>query len=527
MTTDAGAPRAQRFDVVLRGYDRRQVDEHVTRLQRVLARMRADLELARSQPIPVVHKPAGFAGGYNGQGQHGPGSNGPGSQGPGTRGPGQQGAPGGRSRPVPRPRPVQPPAGEPADMIGTFTDRMQSILQSAEEEAAEIRRKASAAAHAESESVRAELAGLVHQRDAVLAELTRLRAQLEGLLGAPTTRITLPLRDAAPGPERPRDAGAPRPTPVLRHPGAGADGMTAAEQSPDGRADSTPVVDGARPFAPAAGPTQPDSDRDAPAGSFTDLGAPDLGAPDQAVTTPSGASPRQPARDTAPRPTPVRASLTQPPSPRTTGADGVEREGSYPREDRAQEAGTVALSSPAAATGWSDAAATGSGPAPGAVVRQAAHRMPTGAYPAVLGRPSMRPRTEPEAEPADLFRPASETAGRAAADPPMVDDRTAMVPTVSAVDDAEDSAERDSATDGDLASTPSTPPDQVPVMVKPPRPAAPSDATVLTPVVQPSAARTAKKDVPTEEPVASAGPATDEGNGAARVDPVPSSSRSG
>ena len=38
---------------------------------------------------------------------------------------------------------------------------------------------------------------------------------------------------------------------------------------------------------------------------------------------------------------------------------------------------------------------------------EAAHRLPTGAYPAVNDSgPSMRPRSEPEPEPADLFRPA-------------------------------------------------------------------------------------------------------------------------
>ncbi len=43
MTSDAGPPGAPHFDVVFRGYDRRQVDEHVARLHRVIARMRADL----------------------------------------------------------------------------------------------------------------------------------------------------------------------------------------------------------------------------------------------------------------------------------------------------------------------------------------------------------------------------------------------------------------------------------------------------------------------------------------------------
>ncbi len=48
MTADVGPPGVPRFNVVLRGYDRRQVDEHVARLQRVIARMRADLN-ARQQ----------------------------------------------------------------------------------------------------------------------------------------------------------------------------------------------------------------------------------------------------------------------------------------------------------------------------------------------------------------------------------------------------------------------------------------------------------------------------------------------
>ncbi|MBW0119641.1 hypothetical protein [Pseudonocardia abyssalis] len=37
---------------------------------------------------------------------------------------------------------------------------------------------------------------------------------------------------------------------------------------------------------------------------------------------------------------------------------------------------------------------------------KAAHRLPTGAYPAVGENSSLRPRSEPEPEPADLFRPA-------------------------------------------------------------------------------------------------------------------------
>src|SRR5262245_26484972 len=114
MTTDAGAAGVPRFDVVLRGYDRRQVDEHVSRMQRTIVRMRSDLEIIRSQPLPAV--------------------------------PGQDG----RSRPTPHPRPGMP-GGQQPDMIGNFTDRMQGILQAAEEEAAEIRNRARGAARAEEE----------------------------------------------------------------------------------------------------------------------------------------------------------------------------------------------------------------------------------------------------------------------------------------------------------------------------------------------------------------------------------------
>ena len=154
MTADVGGPGAPRFDVVLRGYDRKQVDEHVARLQRVLARMRADLEMARSQPLPLV-PPPGF--------------------GPGPGPPPPPPGPGPRPRPTPRPR------GDQGDTIGTFTDRMQNILQAAEEEAAEIRGKARAAARAERESVRAELADLIRQRDALRAEVARMRGQLDAM----------------------------------------------------------------------------------------------------------------------------------------------------------------------------------------------------------------------------------------------------------------------------------------------------------------------------------------------------------
>lgn len=180
-----GAPR---FDVVLRGYDRRQVDDHLSRLQRVLSRMRSDLEAARGRP-PMPPPP-----------------------------------PGGLPRPSPRRR----PDGEPGqDVVGTFTDRMQTILQSAEEEAAEIRSKARSAVKAEEErlaglrassrteeeTVRSQLTHLVRQRDAVLADLTRVRGQLEALLAGPTARITVPSQDTGGPAAARRDAGAGHPLP--------------------------------------------------------------------------------------------------------------------------------------------------------------------------------------------------------------------------------------------------------------------------------------------------------------------------
>src|SRR3954452_4761736 len=195
MTTD-GADRsfgAPRFDVVLRGYDRRQVDEHLSRLQRVLSRMRGDLEAARGQSGSGASSPA---------------------------------SPGGRPRPTPRPRPDMPAERGAPDVVGTFTDRMQTILQAAEDEAAEIRAKARsavrseeerlatvrAAVRAEEETARITRTNLLRQRDAVLADLTRMRGQLEALLSGPTARIAVPVQDTT---AARRDAGAGHPLPRM------------------------------------------------------------------------------------------------------------------------------------------------------------------------------------------------------------------------------------------------------------------------------------------------------------------------
>jgi hypothetical protein len=374
MTTDAGAPGAPRFDVVLRGYDRRQVDEHVARLQRVIARMRADLELARSQPLPVVAQQGGHPA------------------------PGQQVPPGARPRPTPRPRPGGPvPPGESPDMIGNFTDRMQSILQAAEDEAAEIRKKAHAAARAEQETVRAQLADMIRQRDAVLAELTRMRGQLEGLLAAPTARITLPPREGAPTPTaRQRDgSGAPKPGPApASPPGGPASGTRPAPppSAPTGRSASASPADGGSARPTQGGPSRPPA---APARSGS--AAPGGGEP-------SANRPSRPDAPANPNAEPAAAqSDSRSPSPATARGE------------------SAANASSGADRGSSTPPSQG---------KTAAHRLPTGGYQAVVSSVeqsgSMRPSTEPEPEPGDLFRPVAGRPG----DEQESAERTTAVPQV-------------------------------------------------------------------------------------------------
>lgn len=229
MTADGGDRPfgTPRFDVVLRGYDRRQVDEHLSRLQRLMGRMRSDLDAARGKlaPSPTA----------------------------------------GRGRPTPRPRPDGPPPTGGNDVVGTFTDRMHAILQSAEDEAMEIRNKARAAVRADEEraaalraAVRAEedtarrtLTELVRQRDAVLTELTRVRGQLEGLLSSPTARITVLPQES--GPER-REVGAGQPLPGTP---PAPEGEAAAAEAPAGHA---VTATGAFPAASTEVPDEPDAD---------------------------------------------------------------------------------------------------------------------------------------------------------------------------------------------------------------------------------------------------------------------------
>ena len=172
------------FDVVLRGYDRRQVDEHVAGLRRMNAQLRAQLavrERRRSGPGAAdVSALEGRA-----------------------------------SDTVPEGRPVPPPddqaMGNP-DMVGAFNDRLRGILQAAEQEAQLVRSKAAESLLAEHAESRAALADLRAQRDAVVDELVRLRGRLDDIVSGPVRPSAVP-----PGPPRP--AAHPGPAGPWRGPG--------------------------------------------------------------------------------------------------------------------------------------------------------------------------------------------------------------------------------------------------------------------------------------------------------------------
>jgi syndecan 1 len=166
------------FNVVLRGYDPRQVDEHLSRLHHRFNVLRRRLDSARSQVVRA-----------------------------------SPGVPGARPHPTLHPGPEDlPTGGDRPDVVGAFIDRLQAIVRAAEKEAGEIRGKAQAAARAAvraeeeraaaaraaaraaEETVRTSLAELVRQRDAALADLARARGQVEALRSGPSTRSTPPIQ---------------------------------------------------------------------------------------------------------------------------------------------------------------------------------------------------------------------------------------------------------------------------------------------------------------------------------------------
>jgi syndecan 1 len=227
-----------RFDVVVRGYDRRQVDEHIAGLERTIARQRSELQQARESASRA--------------GQPGNGIGDRGRSGPVGAG-GRQGGP-------------DSAGGLSPDMISAFTGRLQSILQAAEEEAAEVRNNARNYARKEEEAGRARLAELERRRESLLAELTRVHAQLDGVLSGATKEapIGANLPPGTPGhapsegpPPRAEQgpAGPPRPEPGKR--------VEQTGSRPPVPERPRPAV-GPRPDHPESGPPRPVPSRPTP-----------------------------------------------------------------------------------------------------------------------------------------------------------------------------------------------------------------------------------------------------------------------
>ncbi|GAA4736500.1 hypothetical protein [Actinomycetospora chibensis] len=180
------------FDVVLRGYDRRQVDEHVAGLRRMNAQLRAQLAVRerRRSAAPETSVSSGLEGRVSDTipearraDHHETGDAAPGSP----------------------------------DMVGAFNDRLRGILQAAEQEAQLVRSKAAESLLAEHAESRAALAELRAQRDAVVDELVRLRGRLDDIVSGPTRPSAAPPAPPRPGPAGPWRGPARPPGPP--HPG--------------------------------------------------------------------------------------------------------------------------------------------------------------------------------------------------------------------------------------------------------------------------------------------------------------------
>lgn len=179
------------FDVVLRGYDRTQVDEHVAGLRRMVAQLRAQLavrERRRSEPQEAAPARSGLAATL------------------------QEGSP---TTPPPvdaSAAPSAPDAGSGSEDPGSveaFNERLRGILQAAEQEAQLVRSKAAESLLAEHAESRAALADLRAQRDAVFDELVRVKNHLDELV-ANSGRPSPPPRPWGPAPQRgPRGPYAP------------------------------------------------------------------------------------------------------------------------------------------------------------------------------------------------------------------------------------------------------------------------------------------------------------------------------
>lgn len=148
------------FDVVLRGYDRRQVEDYVLAMHGTLAELRlrlAEAEDALEWSVEDDQDAAPEAAEATPQPPAVPE----------------------QRMPVPFPRSVAPP---PEDELIAFSDRLQAILRTAREEAQAIRAEARESAQAEQVEARRHLEALTGRRDAVLGELTRVRSTLDDLV---------------------------------------------------------------------------------------------------------------------------------------------------------------------------------------------------------------------------------------------------------------------------------------------------------------------------------------------------------
>ena len=182
------------FDVVLRGYDRRQVDEHVAGLRRMNAQLRAQLAVRerRRSAAPEAPASSGMVSETRPSSPEDPEA---------RRAPGADQHESGDAAP-----------GSP-DMVGAFNDRLRGILQAAEQEAQLVRSKAAESLLAEHAESRAALAELRAQRDAVVDELVRLRGRLDDIVSGPTRPSAAPPRPGPAGPWRgpARPPGPPHP----------------------------------------------------------------------------------------------------------------------------------------------------------------------------------------------------------------------------------------------------------------------------------------------------------------------------
>ena len=272
------------FDVVLRGYDRRQVDEHVAGLRRMNAQLRAQLAVRerRRSAAPGRRRPrAGLEGRVSDT------------------------IPEARRSPGARARPVTPARRRPAapTWSGAFNDRLRGILQAAEQEAQLVRSKAAESLLAEHAESRAALAELRAQRDAVVDELVRLRGRLDDIVSGPHA----PRSAAPPAPPvpRPRGRGAvPRRPPGPPHPGPGRPGRTAGPRR-------CPAVPAPR----LAGPADHASRRPPGDAEATSRRTPWRSTPPPSPTAPMARAPRTSRRRSSP-PSP-RSTSRRAPSPPT------------------------------------------------------------------------------------------------------------------------------------------------------------------------------------------------------------------